>query len=571
MEQGKCMLRNEEHEHKVKRQANSEGVKESRPVKRAKTEEASHSDLHCDLNLPLNIDLDLLNKYDEDGDAESDSDSKKHRNEKETCLLYLAEEKQLLTDQTPDPDDLPEASASNLAFFKEKEKKPKYQFEKQIYLVGPTPEFLKEKAENIIKYTKIAYPDSKINVTTKIISTKDISFRRLRPREFILVKDFCTEEKIRANPDLYGYAIRLDTILPPLLQFLFRAEKCLYYGDIRRKGIEIVGAYECLGVAHFVAGHCPYIYRREGERGVDPYGLNKSSAKDLSAGDLIFIKRITSPGTYSYVAFVYIDDDLSICLSTVAIHKDHPNIVYPTRAMGNWDIRPTAHILSDLDLTLENLKSGSERIEIYKKDNKLRFSEEALSFMLEYYQWLTRNSTAGINEPQQNFQHNPMVSIIKKLKMLYTNEENDIARKILKEIHKQFRKYYKAVAQFIDLTENEYYTILRLNYRIYPIDYKASSDQIRAAYKKLSVEYHPDKNPENEEEFKRISTAYTVLSDADERRKYDEEQGFREKQEPSLLSRFFRSIYTTYQNSNLLSGAPVPENNAVVLYERKPG
>jgi curved DNA-binding protein len=64
----------------------------------------------------------------------------------------------------------------------------------------------------------------------------------------------------------------------------------------------------------------------------------------------------------------------------------------------------------------------------------------------------------------------------------------------------------------------DYYSILGVNR-------SASADEVKKAYRKLAVKFHPDKNPGNkeaEEQFKEINDAYEVLSDADKRKKYDQ-------------------------------------------------
>jgi molecular chaperone DnaJ len=67
-------------------------------------------------------------------------------------------------------------------------------------------------------------------------------------------------------------------------------------------------------------------------------------------------------------------------------------------------------------------------------------------------------------------------------------------------------------------TQRDYYEVLG-------VGKTATADDIKKAYRKLAMQYHPDRNPDNKEaaeKFKEVCEAYEVLSDTDKRQRYDQ-------------------------------------------------
>ncbi len=96
------------------------------------------------------------------------------------------------------------------------------------------------------------------------------------------------------------------------------------------------------------------------------------------------------------------------------------------------------------------------------------------------------------------------------------------------------------------MSQNDYYQIL-------DVDQKASSKQIKEAYRKRAFKYHPDRNrqnPDAAEKMKRINEAYAVLSDANKRREYD-----------TLRQQFGSAAYSQFRQSyserDIFSGSDI--------------
>ena len=88
-------------------------------------------------------------------------------------------------------------------------------------------------------------------------------------------------------------------------------------------------------------------------------------------------------------------------------------------------------------------------------------------------------------------------------------------------------------------------------YQLLGVERNAGVDEIRSAYRKLALKYHPDRNPGNKEaekKFKEISEAYDVLSDEQKRRLYDTHghEGLRGTAHRDFQHASFEDIFETF-------------------------
>ena len=96
-------------------------------------------------------------------------------------------------------------------------------------------------------------------------------------------------------------------------------------------------------------------------------------------------------------------------------------------------------------------------------------------------------------------------------------------------------------------------------YEVLGVSKTASEDDIKRAYRRMAMKYHPDKNPDDkqaEEKFKECAEAYEVLSDAEKRKRYDQfgHEGLRGMGMHDFSRMNFDDIFSMFGLDDLLGG-----------------
>jgi len=119
------------------------------------------------------------------------------------------------------------------------------------------------------------------------------------------------------------------------------------------------------------------------------------------------------------------------------------------------------------------------------------------------------------------------------------------------------------------MTKRDYYEILEVHR-------DATNEELKKAYRKLALQYHPDRNPGNkdaEEKFKEAAEAYEVLSNSEKRNLYDQFgheglrstgfSGFRGFEDISAVLEIFLEMYS------VLAICLVQEGDSVVQVRKQ--
>ena len=95
-------------------------------------------------------------------------------------------------------------------------------------------------------------------------------------------------------------------------------------------------------------------------------------------------------------------------------------------------------------------------------------------------------------------------------------------------------------------------------YEVLGVTRTSTEVELKAAFRKLAMQHHPDRNPgdkEAEAKFKEAAEAYDVLGDEEKKKRYDQFGEYREDSKEARTAGRLREVLTTFRTPALMSTA----------------
>jgi DnaJ-class molecular chaperone len=101
-------------------------------------------------------------------------------------------------------------------------------------------------------------------------------------------------------------------------------------------------------------------------------------------------------------------------------------------------------------------------------------------------------------------------------------------------------------------------------YDILGVKREATKEEIKKAYRKLATKYHPDKNPDGAEQFKKIAEAYSILGDEKKKADYDAPKRTKFSFDDFGFNNFSSNPFNTWKDFNGFGSRPSTHNLTIV-------